>query len=395
MAEISLMPLAGINTVAEDAALKRGGNTPCVYLRDAVNVDISTAGKATLRAGARKVSASAFTHLWQSPLHGDVFGVLAGEWGRVDPASWSFTSLMTVGEGDVAHTVLNTLVCAATPAGIVTYDGETAKRLTLDTPAAPFVLAGAGSLPAGTYGVAVAWLRGTMESALSDVATVEVPESGALDITLPFCLDGSATGARLYLTTPDGGELRREHDYATSATISISVLPELGAPATFRHLSPMPTGRYLAYWRGRLLTAKGGVLRFSEPLAYHLHDERHGFIQMPQRITFLLPVEGGIWVGQVDHVAFLAGTSPNELAVSRKAAGAPVPGSAIALPAEVAGTNASPDGSPVAVWLAENGYVMGAVNGQLSEPHAGILSGVCGEAGASVLLDRRLMTVVN
>ncbi|MGY2498914.1 hypothetical protein, partial [Klebsiella pneumoniae] len=96
---------------------------------------------------------------------------------------------------------------------------------------------------------------------------------------------------------------------------------------------------YLKYWRGRLLIANGNVLRWSEALAYHLHDERHGFVQMPQRITFVQPVDGGIWVGQVDHVAFLAGAEPGALSLSRKASRAPIPGSAILVPAEVVGSN--------------------------------------------------------
>lgn len=160
----------------------------------------------------------------------------------------------TVGEGPVSHVVLNNLVCVAGQAGIFTFDGAKAQRLTLDTPAAPLALAGEGSLTEGTYGVAVAWLRGALESAPSAIKSVAVPDNGSLEITLPLCLDASVTGVRLYLTQPNGGELAREQDYPlASPTILVRVPPKLGAPAQFRHLSPMPTGLYLAYWRGRLL----------------------------------------------------------------------------------------------------------------------------------------------
>ncbi|HCD9839236.1 TPA: hypothetical protein NEK72_006325, partial [Pseudomonas aeruginosa] len=107
------------------------------------------------------------------------------------------------------------------------------------------------------------------------------------------------------------------------------------------------------------------------------------------------PVDGGIWVGQVDHVAFLDGADPASLSVSRRASRAPVPGSAVLVPAEVVGTNASPDGSPVAVWLAENGYVMGTSSGAIAEVHAGVLAGITGRAGTSVVFDRRLLTAVS
>lgn len=395
MADIPLLPLAGINNVAEEAALQRGGESPRLYVRDAVNVDLTPAGKAELRAGVRRVSDMPYRNLWQSPLHGDTFATLGDHWVKVDPLAWSSEELARAGEGPVSHVVLNNLVCAAGPAGIFTFDGAVAQRLTLDTPPAPLVLIGEGSLDAGAYGVSVAWLRGPLESAPSAITTVQVPDGGALEITLPMSFDASVTGARLYLTQPNGGELAREQDYPLSnPTIFVRVAPKLGAPAQFQHLSPMPTGLYLAYWRGRLLTAKGNVLRFSEALAYHLHSERHGFVQLPQRITFVLPVDGGIWVGQVDHVAFLAGSSPDQLAMSRKTARAPVPGSAILVDADTLGGELSQGGGATAVWLAENGYVAGTATGQVIELQAGALRGIAGQSGTSVVLDRRLLTAV-
>jgi len=395
MADISLMPIAGINNVAEDAALQRAGEDARLYVRDAVNVDLSPAGKVDLRPHPRRVTAIQYRNLWQSPLHGDVFATLGDQWGRLDTSSWTHEPLATIGEAQVSHTVLNNLVCAAGEAGIFTFDGAKAQRLTLDTPPPPLVISGEGSLEAGAYGVAVAWLRGALESAPSAIATSHVQDGGALEITLPLCLDPSVTGARLYLTQPNGGELAREQDYPVgSPTIMVRVMPQLGAPAQFQHRSPMPSGSCLAYWRGRLLTASRNLLRFSEALAYHLHDERHGFVQMPQRITFVQPVEGGIWIGQVDHVTFLAGSSPDQLVMVRKASRAPIPGSAIAVEADTLSADLSPGGAGAAMWLAENGYVAGTADGRLVELHAGMIRGVSGQSGSSVVLDRRVLTAV-
>lgn len=304
--------------------------------------------------------------------------------------------LATVGAGPAHHAVLNNRVVVAARAGIFAYDGAEAKRLTLETPAAPMVSAtDTGSLPSGRYGVAVSWLRDGQESAVSELTQVDVPANGSFEITFPMSLDLSVTGIRLYLTGPDGGELRREQDYPVGhGTLTITAMPDLGAAATFRHLSPMPTGNTLHYWRGRLVTSSANVLRFSEPMAYHLHDERHGFILMPQRITFVQPVEGGIWVGQVDHVAFIQGTSPDQMSVSRKAASAPVPGSAMLASPDVIGSELAGGGSGAALWLAENGYVLGTAQGQLVELQRGVMGGISGQHGTSVELERRIITTV-
>lgn len=394
--EIPLLPMAGINNVAEDAALQRGGDAPQLYVRDAVNVDITESGLPQLRSGVRPVTTAAYRSLWQSPLHGDVFGTLGNQWVRVDPDNWTHEALATIGEGDVSHEVLNNRVVVSGPAGLFVFDGGSAQRLTFDSPAPPMVAAlGGGSLAAGTYGAAVAWLRGDLESQTSEATFVEAGEGGLLRVAFPLCMDPSVTGVRLYLTRKDGGELARAGDYPANADpLDVPLLPELGRPAQFRHLSPMPAGAFLRYWRGRLLTARLNVLRWSEAMGYHLHDERHGFLQMPQRITFVEPVEGGIWIGQVDHVAFLEGATPEGFSVRRLASRAPVPRSSIRLPAEAVGATAE-GGREVAVWLAENGYVLGTASGTLIEVQAGTLKGITSLYGSSVLAGRRIITSVS
>lgn len=390
---VSMMPLAGMdNASRDDAALQVGGQERRLYLRDALNVDILDTRRAAMRPGLRKVTGQPLCDLWQSSLHGGVFGTLGSQWVKVKPADWSTQPLADIGAGVVSHLDLNGMVLAAGPAGIFQYNGQAAQRFTLDTPPAPLVSAGSGSLEPGAYGVALAWLRGALESPLSAMAACTVGQGGALDITLPLCLDATVTGMRLYLTRQNGGELLRAEDHpAGAAAVSVPLLPRLGAAAQFQHMQPMPTGQYLGLWRGRLVTAQGRVLRFSEALAYHLHDPRHGFVQMPQRITFVQPVDGGLWVGQVDHVAFLSGSQPNELTLFRKTAQPPVPGSAVPLDAQTAGQGA---GAAVVAWLAGNGYVTGGPNGDIAEPQAGRLTGIAGQRGSTVVAARRLTTAV-
>lgn len=394
--EISLLPMAGINNVAEDAALQRGGDAPKLYVRDAVNVDITESGLPQLRTGVRQVTATAYRNLWQSPLHGDVFATLGDKWVRIDPSNWAHEALATIGDGSVSHEILNNRVVVSGPAGIFVFDGTSAQRLTFDSPAPPMIAAlGGGALAAGAYGAAVAWLRGDLESQTSEAAFTEAGESGLLRVAFPLCMDPSVTGVRLYLARQNGGEFARAGDYpANAAPVDVPLLPELGRPAHFRHLSPMPAGDFLRYWRGRLLTVRLNVLRWSEAMGYHLHDERHGFMQMPQRITFVEPVEGGIWIGQVDHVAFLEGSAPEGFSVRRLASRAPVPRSSIRLPAEAVGA-AAEGGREVAVWLAENGYVLGTASGALIEPQAGTLKGIAPLYGSSVLAGRRIITAVS
>jgi hypothetical protein len=391
MAQSKLTPALGINTVsADDALVRKGGR----FVRDALNLDITPEGRADLRPSPTLVAGTPYANLWQSPLHGDVFATLRDMWVKVDPLSWECVDLAVVGEGVACHAVLNNKVVVAAPAGLFVYDGQRAEPLALPTPPPPLVLTGQGSMLAGRYGVAVAWLRHGLESAPSPLVFVDGEADGALDITWPLCLDATVTGMRLYITEPNGGEPLTVGDYPLGAApLHLPLLPAPGRPSPFVHREPLPTGRYLAVWKGRLMTADTNVLRWSDALAYHLHDTRFNFILFPQRITFLVALDGGVWVGQVDHVVFLAGADPDSLTLQRKAARPPIPGSALMLPAEYAG-EASPDGGPVALWLAANGYVLGTAAGTLQEIHAQVLDNITGQRSTSVVLDGRIMTAV-
>jgi len=406
MAALKLFPIAGMNNVVADDGLQKGGDAPKTYVRDAVNIDITDTGRVKLRQGSKQASHLKFQNIWQSPLHRDVFATLGGQLVKLDPQTWQYEVLADLGSTQLNYEVINNLVYIATGVGLWTYNGNTLQPLTIETPSIPMITMQnyGGSLKSGTYSVAIAWLRGEQESSLSQIASdrIESISNSNLDdqafasiqINLPYCFDSSITHVRIYVTDRNGGELLHHSDHPIStSSITLSSL-DLGMAARFKGLSPMPTGRYMKYWQGRLLTADKNVLRFSEPMAYHLHDERFGFIVMPQRITFVLPVDGGIWVGQVTHVVFLTGNNPSEMTFHPKTSHAPVPDSVIEIDNNDIGSDISQGGNTTALWLAENGYILGTSSGQIIELQAGILKGITAKSGRSVRLGRRVTTIV-
>ena len=64
MAAKKLFPVAGINNVSTDDALQRGGDAPKLFVRDALNVDISDTGRIALRKGAERISPLGFKSIW-------------------------------------------------------------------------------------------------------------------------------------------------------------------------------------------------------------------------------------------------------------------------------------------------------------------------------------------
>lgn len=391
---IRLTPVMGMDTETDATQLVTGGDAPAVFVRDAVNMDFNAQGKPALRRGLRMVSDARLLDLLHDGLHGDTFGRDAEHYlVRLNTIDGRTQRLHYAGDMPVSMWPQARRTLFATARGILEYDGRQTQVFTLPTPAAPILAAeGNGALDAGTYTVALAWLRGDTESACSEAASVQVRAGERVRVTLPLCLDGGAECVRVFVSEPDGGQLYAfgTFDIATTQVEIAAARHGMGAPR-FRHMDAMPTGRYLCAWSGRLLTAQANLLRFSEPLAWHVHDARHGFIQMPQRITFLAPVDGGVFVGQADHVAFLTGSDIREVSVRRIACKRPVPDSAVLVGAPVAPREAG--GRPVAVWLAENGHVVGMPDGSITEPRAGRLAGIAGARGCTVTLNSKLLTL--
>lgn len=389
MAKQSFMPCFGIDNVSEDSAMVQGGREPFVYVRDAVNVNVTRAGKVDMIPSGGKVTDNRYQGLWQSPLHKDVFAVFNDDWVKVNTSDWSHEVLLNAG-GIVVHEVLNNHVIAASKYGLFVYDGNKAMPLTIDTPPMPVAYGGINQTQQ-KRSIAISWLRGGTESGLSSYVTA----GAEVEVVLPMVTDATVTGVNIYATSLGGTDMQLAGTVAHDATsFNITEDHNLGMAAQFAHLSPMPTGKYLCYWRGRLITATANVIRFSEPLAYHLHDERHGFIQTSQRVTFIQPVENGLWVGQTDHVIFIEGTQLEDMRISIKSSQAPVPDSAIQVDSDSIG-EAAEGGTMVTVWLASNGYVVGSSMGQIVEYQAGRIDGISANSGTTVRLARRLVTSVN
>lgn len=396
MAVKKLPPVMGIDNKNADDALEIGGKSPALFVREALNVDISAKGTVTLRDAFIPCSAQRYKDLWQSPLHGDVFARLQNSWVKVNPIDWSHEVLIEhAGDGPFEHIVANNFVMMGCAEGIYTFNGRGAKALCIPSPATPNISAQqGGSLSAGIYSVAVSWVVDGVESGLSALAQVECQQNSQLDLIFPYCIDHRIQYLRLYLTEANGNELRLAGEYPVSQIdLQITTLPNLGKHAEFQFLTPMKSGRYLRLWKSRILVANLNCLYFSKTYAFHLTDERYDFIQLPQRITFVEPVDGGLWVGQYDHVVFLRGTELKNLSIERKKTGKPVAGSSFTLPAS-SSSSLNQAGAHAAVWLSDIGFTAGLSTGELVHLQDNHLIGLDAKSACCVgFADRVIATV--
>lgn len=386
-----LTPLKGMDNISTDESMSSFGREPFVKLRDAVNVNISSSGRVELRGTGVIATETPYKNLWNSPLHGDTFGTLNGELVKINPVDWSHESLGIQLQGIVCYQVVNNFIVISDATDLYKFDGTSMEKLTIETPPEPMARLSTGSLLDGTYTVAIAWSKDGRESGLSTSVSLNV--EGGIELILPYNYSGDADQAVIYMTERNGSELLKVATVAiNTATFTISSDKDLTRAAQFQNLSPMRTGKFLKLWRGRLLTADKNMLYFSQALNFHLCDERYDYIALPQRVTFVEPVESGIWVGQSNSVVFLSGSDVRDLRLVQTGAKSPVPSTALRVNSDLLGELSA--GLESVLWLAENGYCIGTPSGNLVEVHANTLKGITAKGGQSVRFDDRIVTVL-
>lgn len=367
-------------------------------VRDALNVDFDREGNAHRRAGFQAVDNRSSHSLWRSARTGQTLGIVGDHLCRIEPTGVTQIAPMSPASR-VSFTDLRDRIVVSHRhyIGQLMPDDALVPLGVEPCGLGPVSATAHGGLPAGDYLVAACYLRGTEEGPISPVSKLSVYDSGGIQFeALPTPADPTITSVRLFRTAPDGEALYQAADLPLGLGNYYMGSGTLGGAAVTQHLSTIPPGRYVRYWRGRLLSARGRSLYVSEPMRYGLYSPRHGFIQESAPITMLRPVEGGgVYVGTRFGVAFYGGATPGDWTRTQLAPYPPVPGSDALIPGgqldadlELGATN------EVALWLCPSGYVVGTPDGRVFAPQERRIS-LFATHGSTAIVDRRAVTIVH
>src|SRR5688572_967841 len=178
-------------------------------------------------------------------------------------------------------------------------------------PAQPAAEAVSGTLRAGRYQYAVTYLRADgQESGSQRAQTFELAADGGIRLSdLPSLVSGAELYG-IYFSKWNGEVLYRAAVLPVGAT-SFTLSDEFDGAVMLRtqHLRPAPAGHIVEAFGGWALVASGDTLYPSEPHSPELFDLRRG-IRMAAPITFVAPLDSGVYVGTDTQVVWLAGDSP-------------------------------------------------------------------------------------
>ena len=140
----------------------------------------------------------------------------------------------------------------------------------------------------------------------------------------------------------------------------------------------LPPGSELAAWKGRLYSALGSFLFYSDPFNHGLYDPRKNFFALEGDAGHMVcPVEEGIYVGTESRVYFLRGSTPTDMSIEVVAGNGVIRHSGLVVDGALMDGDPSSGDKQVAVWLSPHGYQVGRPNGIVESPqsHRIILEG--------------------
>jgi hypothetical protein len=391
MKTIALGPFKGINTRLPDFALSsKDPNSPGDWLREAVNVDIDNAGRLRRRRAATLIQALTAPHSLFTAKDGTRYLVLSSVLYRITLPSYS-QSMVAVLSGNDPVRYLEEGGSLYWSNGIDSGRIESGINfpIGLPTPAAPSASTVVGTLPAGSYQIAVAHYNSITgeEGGVSASTAYSLAANGGIRVALPSPVTG-ATHVNVYVSTLNGSVPMLVASVVAGATYR-DVLTEAsitsGREASQRYEDPLPAG-VLFMHNGRLCSFSGSSVYIGVPYRYGYYVPSEGYMLFKDAVTNAVSAQNGVFITTEANSYWLAGTDALDVQgiVDVLPYGA-VPGTAFTFPH-----------SNKVGWFGAQGFVIGNPTGEVSAVMADTVQVTPPASGVSaVMLDREYRRVVS
>lgn len=306
------------------------------YLKEVVNFDIDQSGGLMKRKGYTKVYAGTNVHSIFSQGNHTYFvddGVMKHMF-----ADYTTSNLKTECHDRVSYTDINGEIYFTSRSASGVINSMAVRAFGLDIPTSVGILSeGAGGrLTPGRYQFVYSYVdsagreSGTSLSSYLDV----VNDKASLVITnINPSKDANVTAIRLYVSSPNGMELYHLADVAAATTsYQIGSMEHAVTPLETFGIKPAPLGDLIAYYNGRVYIAVGSTIFASEPFSYEWFRLHKDFIQLDSKVTMMMPVQTGIYVGTETGVFYLGGSDISAFKLTEKEICTPVMYSNVLIP---------------------------------------------------------------
>lgn len=321
------------NRLPPDRLRPLGDREAGVFVPDAVNVDLTDAGTFQRRPGATRVGDDTNCRgLFSAGEHG--YYATGDQLKMLDPGG-SSRQIATLPSSytPVAFT--------KTPRGVVMSDnyglhllrGPNISPLAPPAPLSvptPIVVADAGGLEAGAYGFLFMAVDADGVRSRPTFPTYVQTQAGA---AVSVVLQAHDLDLLVFVSAPNGEVFYHQGTIPAGQTsFAVTRHQPAGEPFVYRVLERTPPGGVMGYFKGRLLSASGPMLYYSEPFSLGLYRPDRNFISFDEPVTLLASIDEGLWVCTTRDTFFLAGDDVAKAPVRQEASFGATPGTLAQVP---------------------------------------------------------------
>lgn len=374
-----LIPLgpwpAGIDNLNDETNLARSDDGKRVIaLREAVNVDLPRTGWPRRRKGYERIVQGTRVHsLWaHSSFPFLLFADGASQYGMTPAGTpWQIRAGLAPREIGYGFAAGDVYCSNGTQAWRVDQDGGISPWAVESPAHQPTLTATSdGGLDAGAYQIAFTFLDAEgRESGTGKAVTVQVAAGGGIALTdIPQPTSPDVVRGRIYATNANGDVLQQARDVLTGQAQAMLGAFTPGRPLATQFLEPLPACDIVRTLGGRLYTARGNVMRWSEALRFGLSSLKNNVRTVGERIDVMEAVgEGtdgaGLFVSDHKRTYWFGGADPTKQPRQIAYGYGAVRGSSVIVPGNVFGLQTT---MPVAYWIAANGVaLLGLPGGQI------------------------------
>lgn len=335
------------------------------FLREAVNVDLSTEGKPRRRPGYAQAIAGYAHSLWRHPSLPFALAVIDGRLVTLEGPDLYQTDLGAIDlDSPVSYALINDTVYFSNNrvTGRVTPAKE---RLPwgLPLPQRPVLAATTGfGLHEGCYQVTATYVDvDGVEHGAPEPVAIDLDADAGLEVTVNGPWPSRVDYVQVYATQAGGETLHASGQLAAPGTILLTPNAlATGRPLDTLFRTPPPPGHLVREYRGRIYIAMANIVFFTDPLRYEVVSPATSVFVFPATVTLLEPSHDGLYVGHGSAIDWLGGADPYDMQRRLVASHAVVPGSGAQVPGRFLGSALD----YVPVWWAQNyGYVAGFPSG--------------------------------
>ena len=285
----------GVNNRLDDHALAPD------MLRQAVNVWLTDTGRLKRRQGYEAAYAAVDSRsLYATEL--DLLFASGANLLRYDPDLDTATTLRSDLSADdvVAYTEVNgeTFYSSSTAMGRV-LAGAHREWGVENPPGLPTLSAVSGAMYAGSYQAVTTFTNGNGEESGAGLATAITLAAGqGVQISgIPQPASAEVAQVNIYGTAHNGDVFYHLVSLPVGATsYTLLTPPSMGRRLKTQFMTRLPHGRVLASAIGRIFSATGRYVFYTEPLAYGLCNRRTNWLMYPADVTVMAGVKDGLYL---------------------------------------------------------------------------------------------------